>query len=424
MTERMLYRLNEWQQYDPGELEATLDLVRADKEKYEREPDIPAPAYASNWADLVREESILEMILLRIREHESGIGEAQNTELPPSPIDIDINLETIRGVYSLDDKKDNSPRSVPPGSVFILLHDNEPHDHDGQDEVYYYGEEVVKSHLRRKARAVNVELAEFPGHIDIIARKKLLAISQRDDEVATFELSIPVQLNDPILFLRRAGLGWRLQGNNRAWLEALRRKESEWHSSLRNWIQLFICNDIQLWSGEQRKLVGRIAEMLDRKLAEWGLGIDTGLGPHSAMLIDTPRYYPKAANNIALQFAKAEKLVLEAAASGKTFEDSLDDRALAALQVSVEQPNTVPGESLFEIIRGKLASADSEHLELIRSETADLLKRLAAPAASGFIMRLYTNDDPQENEIKLSEQVMLSAIRNPVLAVGEWLEMG
>jgi len=329
------------------------------------------------------------------------------TQLSSEPFqsspNIQVRLEIIRQTFVLKSKE---RIAVPIGSVYVLAHDHETYDEGGLPEVYLAGEVVRKSPLRKdKTKCWVVELAEFPGRVTFRIAQPLAGISLTGGDTASVEARFLIRLYDPLLVLRRGG--WSME-----------KEPFEFNKSLSDDLCRFLektlySAGIQLWSGDETRVFGRIFSDLDDYLQSVGLRIDTVNPQAVAPSIIAFRRYPQALYEIALQFAQAERTVRHLISAGKrealTNKLGLSDRDLDAIALGEGRD----GVALFR----RIITASSE----VKPRMITWLKEMGAGLAAVFIDGLMA-DKHVERSIKLSEQVMLNAIRNPMLTIGEWLQ--
>lgn len=344
-----------------------------------------------------------------IMPEESAHAQAPATASSPSPVGnvwIQVDLEIVYNAFVLGRRKGPRQASVPVGRVFVLSHDHDTFDQEGLPEVYLAGEVVSKSRLRGKAQCWVVELAEFPGKVSFRVIQPLAAISQTEDDVASLDASFYIRLQDPILLLRRAGGKWMTEQDRTSLNERVK-------EDIRERLRQIIASRIQLWSGDERQVYGEIFSGLDGELRRIGLRVDTTGAME--MPIVALRRYPASLYEIALQFAKAERMaqyMIDAGQQEVLIEQTgLSQRNLTAIEAASEER----GVGLFLVLK----DAPSE----VKRRMADWLEEQGAKMVATFVRELYSTE-PSEQEVKLSEQVLLAALRNPMLTVGEWLQRG
>ncbi len=330
--------------------------------------------------------------------NQEAIGEAQQT-LP----EIKVNLEPLLDIHRLGARGKPRRREVPPGQVIVLSYGHEFADAGGLPEVYLAGEVVAPDPLRRGVPCWAIQLAEFPGRVDIRLSRILAAISQGGGDPASITISFYARLYDPILLLRRFGGKWEKEPD----CSAFNQRVSE---DVKAWLQALLERDIQIWSGDEQDVLGKIFSELDEYLRRIGLRVDTTEGGPAASAVIFTRRYPLALYDIAFQFAKAERTLRHLLPRGVNIpkETGLLEEEVRRITGSEERAGVV----FFRAVTDASPEA--------RERVAQWMERSGMPDAARFIKTLYKNFT--EREIKLSEQVLLSAIRNPWLTRGEWLK--
>ena len=336
-------------------------------------------------------------------EKERGLEKRRQVKTQPSPTvggaSVQVKLDLLRKVFVLGGRRGVQHAVVPIGSVFVLAYDYETTDEGGLPEIYLEGETVRKDPLRKDARCEVVELAEFPGRIRFYLTRPLVAISRSEEDVATLEAEYVLCLREPIRFLRRARGQWHLgkdpdRVNQEIAQDLERQGEGILHAS-----------GLRLWSGDESKVFADVLAALNGYLGQIGLGAEE---------VYVKRVYPLYLHEIALQFARVERAIRYEIEVGWS-EDlagqvGFSRKELEQIAASTEQE----GATFFEI----LTRAQPE----VKQKAAEWINReIGARAAADFIKELYSGRH-EEREVKLSEQVVRWAIRNPMLTVGEWLE--
>jgi hypothetical protein len=323
----------------------------------------------------------------------------------PDNILIQIELEPIYNAFTLEKGYEGS---VPAGRIFVLSYDHDTYDQEGLPEVYLAGEVVSKNRLRGDVQCQVAELAEFPGKVSFRVIQSLTAISQTDDDVASLDASFYVRLRDPLLLLRRAGGNWMTERGRATFNEEVR-------EVIRERLGQILTSRIQLWSEDEHQLYEKIFSSLDDGLRRIGLCVDTSNANAPETSIIAVRRYPANLYEIALQFAKAERTIrymIEVGEHDKLVEQTgfseNDLRDLVVIEAET-------GVGLLLQLRG--ASPE------MKEKVADWLETQGVKIAAAFVRDLYAEENAQQ-AIKLSEQVLLAAIRNPMLTMGEWLQRG
>ncbi len=307
--------------------------------------------------------------------------------------EVKVELDIIQNIFQLGRRSE----VVPVGCVFVLSYGYEFADAGGLPEVYLAGEVVTRDPLRKRQPCWAIQLAEFPGRVDIRASRVLAGISRSEDDPASMAISFYVRLHDPILLLRRTGGKWE-RGNLSAFNQQVNKDVTEW-------LQALLERDLQIWSGDEQEVLTRIFSELDQYLRRIGLRVDTTEGGHVASAVIFVRHYPPALYDLAFQFAKAERLLRRG--TDVSQETGLSEEEIRFITSSEERA----GVAFFQVLR-RISPE-------VRERVVQWMERFGMPDAAFFLKALYKYPD---REIKLSEQVLLAAIRNPWLTRGEWIK--
>jgi hypothetical protein len=321
-------------------------------------------------------------------------------ETPPLPAGTaaEIRFDVIPGAFMLGRKK-QARAGVPTGQVYVLSHGFETVDQNGFPEIYLAGEVVERNSKRKDVDAWVAALNENAGNIRITARQRLAGISLHEEDLAQASFTLSARLQDPIQTLRQSGNKWMILEGRKA-INVMLREQIEHR------IGEILHDPIQLWSGEKHDVLEVIREGLKQDLKEWGLVINTET-------VSLLRQYPQNLYDVVFEFAAAEQAVLDIIALKKF--DQLADKTgisseqMTAIQISAKQSYT-GGDGLFFAVRDMDASK--------RNKIISWLKELSKAGAAGFVEQLYSGKH-SEQEVKLSEQVLLHAFRNPILGLGE-----
>lgn len=158
---------------------------------------------------------------------------------------------------------------------------------------------------------------------------------------------------------------------------------------------------IQLWSSSQvEDVADEIFKSVDMRLKEWGLGVMNSF--------IAQRWFP----------ARLDEVILQLQATETGLRQLPDDRRVVELErlgmgekdwgdLKLEFGNHGSGSGLF--VQAK------KHTPL----SVDWLKSKNAPDAADFIEKLYSAK-LKEKEIALTETVVMSRFRHPMLTIGEW----
>jgi hypothetical protein len=317
--------------------------------------------------------------------------------------EIKANLEVIQGAFRLGARGSPRKMEVPVGHVVVLSYGHEFADASGLPEVYFAGEVVQRDPKRKGVPCWAVQLSEFPGRVDLQARQVLAAISQSEDDPASIRISFYIRLYDPILLLRRIGGKWEQEADRASFNRQIQ-------ADVESWLRSLLERDIQIWSGDERDVLGRIFYELDEFLRRMGLRVDTTDGGAATSAMIFTRYYPPALYDLSFQFAQAERLLRHLFQQGANIPQAtgLSEEDVHRIAVSEDRAGTALFRTLMDAAPG------------VKEKIAQWLEASGKREAASFIKTLYKKY--QEREIKLSEQVLLSAIRNPWLTQGEWLK--
>ncbi len=319
---------------------------------------------------------------------------------------VETGLDVIKGSFSVDTIPKSGRVNVPLGQVYVF--GRESMDSEGLPEVYLGGEVVLTKH--KDAKSLVAVLAEAPGEVRCVANQWLSGISVSKEEVAKVSIKFPVRLHEPIKTLKRSGGAW-MSPDGRKNINAEIRKQVEHR------LQEVLAEPIQLWSSDKREALDKIQTMVDQDLRDWGLRVQ-------ADSISLVRQFPKKLYEMVMQFVKAEQVILDAIAAGEKpdilKQTGLSSDDLMAIEAVAEQKDKGSGTGLFLVLRERVTGL-REKPEL-REKVITWLMIHGGASVADFIKELYFSAQP-ETAVKLSEQVLLFAFRNPVLGLGEWLDI-
>lgn len=318
------------------------------------------------------------------------------------PVDnpsVQVELKILHHALVLGTRKSPRRISVKPGRVFVLAYGYETFDVGGFPEVYLYGEEITKRELRDKAECWAIELAEFPGKIDFSITRRLAAISRTEEDVASVSASYSIRLWDPLKLLRRSGGQWEENHTREAFNQE---RSEEIEQRLKSILHQ---SGLRLWSGDEQLVFDEIRSQLDDLLKRTGLRVNFD--------IDVRRRYPRDLYELGLQFRRSEQVIRHESEEGQievlTERTGLSSEDLRDIAASSERL----GVRLFRVL--------IQASESTKERASEWLKRERAEMASAYVEELYSGEY-SEQEVKLSEQVVRWAIRNPMLTIGEWLQ--
>jgi len=324
------------------------------------------------------------------------------SEINAQQLDIHINVsfDVLQGALRLGAKEAPERFEVPVGNLVVLSYGHEFYEISGWPEVYFAGEVVQRDPLRKGVPCWAVLLSEFPGRVDIQGRRALAGISRSAEDQASIHISFYIRLKDPILLLRRTGGKWNTESDRNNFNNRIQ-------EDIKNWLRGFLDRDIQIWSGDKQTVLETIFSELNQFLRQNGLEIDI---ENAASAIIFIRHYPSNLYEIAVQFAKAERLLRYLAQIGENIaqKTGFSDREINIIMKSEERD----GVALFQNLRKSPPS--------VKTQTAKWLDESGMAEAASFLRETVSSN--QAKEIELSEQIVFYAIRNPLLTQGEWLK--
>jgi hypothetical protein len=365
-----------------------------------------------------------------LQEWEMSIPAKAADKVPATPpnrpifaVDLDVNCTLIRDVFSVESFKKTGHINVPQGQVFVFGH--ESFDDGGFPEVYLGGETILSSNKDNKS--LIAALAVVPGHIACLTNQWLPGISVSKEDAARVSIKIPLRLHDPHRTLNRTGGSWMTA-------DGRKNVNGDIKEELEHQFNELLSERIQLWSADKPFLLSRIHKAVDQDLESWGLRTL----PDSISVV---RQYPKNLYVIVAEFGRAEQYILDLmneqdagqAQRRQLMEDlgfQRDD--MLFIQSTAKQNSGIRGKGLFLKFRdnipgwgGKVELRDRAMRWLGINGGASAVTYLSE------IIKIYDtaekadhkpDRDPSITDIKLSEQVLLSAFQNPMIALGEWIE--
>jgi hypothetical protein len=279
------------------------------------------------------------------------------------------------------------------GIIGFATHNYDPIDHDGLPEIYLDGETVRRGPFRRNDQCVVAELAEQPGRFGFQLTAFLPGISDNENDLAVARFLYFLRFHDTREFLR----------TNMKW------DTPKGQTELKNTIREIILRDVQatvmdylqVWTSFR---IGDVADKLfvslDTKLKPWGLSLTTGF-------IDQ-RWYPESLSKVALQFMAAERSLLETKGAKR-------DALLTRLSISPADLKNLETESeRYGKGAGLFVQAQKNIVAFI-----EWLKLERAAEAAEYLERLYSGKYAP-GDVALSENVLRSTFRYPMLGLGEW----
>lgn len=282
---------------------------------------------------------------------------------------------------------------VPPGEIVIVMFGFEHEDAGGIPNVFWQGEKIEPHMFRSDVTHQVAVLSEHAGYVMISGEDELAAVSEGEKAHLSLSVPIRVSLQNPVSLLRR--------------FLRLEKAPDQFNRDINEWIVSIVKNIVasytHLWAGDRDAVLSDLTRQLGERLAEVGLSVDVDG-------VSFIRQYPERLYEIVLEFRVAEH-------SAQDFlkeEKSGDLYAFFHKVVDRRNARTdKDGVALFTV----LTEASPHEKKMI----AAWLDRLGLSIAAGFVNRLYGDRGYLEREVKLSEQVVLNAIRNPWLTWGERL---
>ncbi|MBM3175033.1 MAG: hypothetical protein FJZ93_04795 [Chloroflexi bacterium] len=345
---------------------------------------------------------------------------------PSVSLEIDLRDLIIR-VHALGGFGNPATVTVVTGCVAVASHAGETFDQDGIPEVYLPGEIVGRSEFRGSKNCYVAVLAQYPGTVMVDVAQRLAGLSQDATDLAVVRFLYLLRLEDPIKLLSREARWCDPGGPARpAWLfrpaspgrpsgaELLKEKvkkliEMETESTVHDRVQLWSNPDI-------REVSGSLFSRLDGLLRAWGLRLDS---------VSANRRYPASLYKIVLQFKTAEKCLLDA--------EPMERHQILIERLGLREAN-LPGiiadirnfsesgkrggAGLFTVVKERRRLA-AEQGRLSIEGLVEWLQDESLLEAAIFLEELYSDKyDTQERE--LTEQIVFSAFRYPMLGLGEW----
>lgn len=279
------------------------------------------------------------------------------------------------------------------GTIGLATHNRDPFDHDGLPEIYLEGETVSGNPFRRNDQCVVAELAEQPGRFWFQLTAFLPGISDNENDLAMVRFLYFLRFHDTRAFLQ-ANMKWDAR---------------EGQTELKNTIREIIIRDVQatvmdylqVWTSFR---IGDVADKLfvslDMKLKEWGIALTPSF--------IAQRWYPERLSKVVLQLMAAERSLLEMKGTRR-------DALLARLGISPADLKNLETESeRYGSGAGLFEQAQKNTVAFIA-----WLRLERAVEAAEFLEKLYSGKYAP-GDVALSENVVRSAFRYPMLGLGEW----
>lgn len=315
-----------------------------------------------------------------------------------------ISFAPISRVYLLG----NSPLNIQTGTRVYAPHKMSPIDRDQFAEDYLEGETVARDQFRHNDEVWVAEFAEYPGRLAVKVEQELAGISALSSETANARLRFFLRVEDPRKYLSHEKDWKELEGQERLRQTII--------GVIRDIVRSTLDPEesIHLWSAPRiGEVAGSLFSRLNEKLDEWGLRVRKSF--------TAERKYPQQLTELALEFRLAEEGFLD---SGRA------QKAATRDELGLQPSELIEMESISEK-RGRgsgLLTIAKRHKYQIDSFIKWLRKKDAFDAAS-FLEEIFVPELDEEGkkhskhtlrEVELSIQVLMSAIRYPILGLGEW----
>ncbi|MPM20424.1 hypothetical protein SDC9_66854 [bioreactor metagenome] len=318
----------------------------------------------------------------------------------PKDILVESSFDVVLDAIHFDKKKGIHVR-VPVGQIYVVGSSSEPIDLHGFPEIYLAGEVIDK---KDSEDSWIIALSEYPGQFRISVKHLLPGISVTKEDYANADFIIPTRISDPVLTVKRMGNKW-LTEEGRKSINKVIGDQLESQIS-----QIFIDGKLHLWIDDTQNVLDFLFTSIEKNLKEWGLS--TNIDSISLL-----RIYPKNLYSIALEMGSVEQLIFnlsgEMELSKIQSRTGLNEEQLLKIK-NIKHQKQEPGMLLFSTIQ----SMD----QVKRGDLINWLGEIKKTNLADFVLSLYSNPS-SEVDIRFSEQVLLHAIKNPVLCSGESLEI-
>ncbi len=323
---------------------------------------------------------------------------------------IDLtDFEPIVQILSIATKTNTA---VPTGTVVFAPHDRGPSDRDRFPEFYLDGETIVTKQFRRDESRLLFVFARTPGRLAFHDKVYLNGISQTHSDVAAVHLEYDFRVENPKKYLDR---------NADPDFEQRRQKIKEQlrfdiHSQVESfWDE----NNEVIWTAER---IANVADLIHSQLDDKLKG--SGLRLSKAMI--ARRQFPRNLRELALEFKSAERELVNLQhhkRSALYARLGLGMSDWVRLQSDSQKYDAIGVGLLFAAKRCRnniqpfldwLEERD-EPAPFARKYFEDLYSKVGEAHAQGEKISGCLN----HTSVELSEQVLLSALRNPALGIGE-----
>lgn len=313
---------------------------------------------------------------------------------------VSVYLEPIK-TYTIGKGTKQTQMRVGPGRIIYAPRQG-PEDREGLPDVYLEGESIIVESYGGEAICQVFDCALAAGRFGVKARWPLAGISITQDDVASISLEFKLRIEDPQKYIESIGEPTTEQG-----LKILRHDVARFIASE---IKAMFKEDLQIWS---KPRVGEVADVVRAKLddklkEEWGLRLRKA--------VTAERKYPARLNDLVMDLRSTEQEFFDL---DSRLRDALREEwgfhatAIAEMQHVSEKGGR--GAGLLWIVR-----KNKSHIEPFLEWLT--VKRNPATVARDFLKEIYVEHGHPRADIELSEQLVLSAIRHPVLGLGEWAD--
>ncbi len=320
---------------------------------------------------------------------------------PSAPEDgyVAVYLEPIK--YSTIGKGAKQTRMRVGSGKLVYAPRQGPEDRERFPEVYLEGEAIGLESFGGDDPCQIHEFAMEAGRFWVKAKRPLAGISIMQDDTASISLGFYLRIEDPEKHLSRCVDATTDQG-----LELFKESIAQF---IAGYVRATFQEDIQLWSMPH---IGEVANVvftrLDDRLKEWGMRLRKSVIPE--------RKYPQRLNELVMDFRSAEQEFLNLDQIGR--DDLREQWEFESIDITEMQNISEKrgrGGGLLWIARKHKLDIEP-FLQWLSA------KRNPATTARDFLQEIYLEKRHPRDDIELSEQILFSAIRNPVLGLGEWAD--
>jgi hypothetical protein len=311
---------------------------------------------------------------------------------------VSVYLEPIK-TYTIGKGTKQTQMRVGPGRiVYAPLYG--PEDRERLLDVYLEGQSIILDY-GGEDRCQVFDCALVAGRFGVKVNQPLAGISITQDDVASISLECKLRIENPQKYLESIG-----NPTAEHELKILRHDVARFIASE---IKTKFREDLQIWS---KPKVGQVMDvvfaLLDDRLKEWGLRLRKAVAAE--------RKYPARLNDLVIDFRTTEQEFFDL---DWRLRDALCEEwgfqvtAFAEMQHVSEKSGR--GAGLLWIAR-----KNKSHIEPFLEWLT--VKRNPATVARDFLKEIYIDQRPPRDDTELSEQLVFSAIRHPVLGLGEWAD--